>query len=175
MNLRPPNKIKKLFTTFINKFCHLNFQIKHFKELSLIEFHDLIQLRIKIFVVEQNCSYLELDGKDKVSYHAISRNSKGEIIATARILPKGISYEEVSIGRVVIDERIRGNGEGHLLMNACMDFICEEFGRVPVKISAQSHLEKFYNGHLFFSTGKEYLEDDIPHVEMLYLPQMTSQ
>ena len=153
----------------------MNFQIKHFKELSLTEFHDLIQLRVKIFVVEQNCSYLELDGKDKLSYHAISRNAKGEIIATARILPKGISYKEVSIGRVVTDESVRGKGEGHLLMNACMDFICKEFGRVPVKISAQSHLEKFYNAHLFFSTGKEYLEDDIPHVEMLYVPHFNSQ
>jgi len=153
----------------------LNFQIKHFNELSLIEFHDLIALRVKIFVVEQNCSYLELDGKDKISYHVICRNGTGEIMATARILPQGISYEEVSIGRVVTDESVRGKGEGHVLMKACMDFISKEFGRVPVKISAQSHLEKFYNAHLFFSTGKEYLEDDIPHMEMLYLPQIESQ
>lgn len=153
----------------------LNFQIKHFNELSLIEFHDLIALRVKIFVVEQNCSYLELDGKDKLCYHVICRNGTGEIIATARILPQGISYDEVSIGRVVTDESVRGKGEGHLLMKACMEFIRKEFGHIPVRISAQAHLEKFYNAHLFFSTGMEYLEDDIPHVEMLYLAQIDSQ
>ena len=172
--LNKNNEYYHTFFTFAKKTI-LNFQIKHFNELSLIEFHDLIALRVKIFVVEQNCSYLELDGKDKISYHVICRNGTGEIMATARILPQGISYEEVSIGRVVTDESVRGKGEGHLLMKACMDFIRKEFGRVPVKISAQSHLEKFYNAHLFFSTGKEYLEDDIPHMEMLYLSQIDSQ
>ena len=153
----------------------MNFQIKYFNELSLIEFHDLIELRIKTFVVEQNCSYLELDGKDKISYHVICRNGVGNVIATARILPSGISYKEVSIGRVVTDISIRGNGEGHLLMKECMKFILAEFGPVPIRISAQKHLEKFYNAHLFFSTGKDYLEDEIPHVEMLYMPQIISQ
>ena len=91
-------------------------------------------------------------------------------MASARILPPGISYEEVSIGRVVIDETIRGEGLGHELMKRCIDFIQAEFGNVPIRISAQKHLERFYNGHLFFSTGKEYLEDGIPHVEMLLTP-----
>jgi ElaA protein len=150
----------------------MNFQIKHFSELSLNEFHDLIALRLQIFVVEQNCSYLDLDGKDKLSYHVICRDGKGNCMATARILPAGIIYEEVSIGRVVTDESIRRKGEGHLLMKACMNFIKAEFGHVPIRISAQAHLEKFYNAHLFFSTGKEYLEDDIPHMEMLYVPQI---
>jgi ElaA protein len=94
----------------------MNFQIKHFSELSLNEFHDLIALRLQIFVVEQNCSYLDLDGKDKLSYHVICRDGKGNCMATARILPAGIIYEEVSIGRVVTDESIRRKGEGHLLM-----------------------------------------------------------
>jgi ElaA protein len=148
----------------------LTCQFKHFQELSTSEFHDIIAVRLKVFVVEQNCCYLDLDGKDKKCYHAIGRDEKGNILATSRIVPPEISYEDVSIGRVVIDESIRGKGLGHELMNQCIEFIQVEFGAVPIRISAQKHLEKFYNGHLFFSTGKEYLEDGIPHVEMLLTP-----
>jgi len=149
---------------------NLNFQCKHFSELSVVEFHDIISVRLKTFVVEQNCVYQDLDGKDKKCYHRICRDGMGNIVATARILPPGISYGEVSIGRVVLQEELRGNGQGHELMNKCMAFCEKEFGRVPVRISAQKHLERFYNGHLFFSTGKDYEEDGIPHVEMLYTP-----
>ena len=149
---------------------NLNFQCKHFSELSVVEFHDIISVRLKTFVVEQNCVYQDLDGKDKKCYHLICRDGMGNIVATARILPPGISYGEVSIGRVVLKEELRGNGQGHELMNKCMAFCEKEFGRVPVRISAQKHLERFYNGHLFFSTGKDYEEDGIPHVEMLYTP-----
>ncbi|MEN9302640.1 MAG: hypothetical protein RL264_1069 [Bacteroidota bacterium] len=149
----------------------LHYQIKYFSELSTSEFHDLVAVRIRSFVVEQNCPYLELDGKDKKSYHVICRDGKGNIVATARILPPGISYGEVSIGRVVINEEIRGEGKGHELMQQCMEFCKAEFGRVSVRISAQKHLEKFYAKHGFISTGKEYLEDNIPHVEMLFTPE----
>lgn len=148
----------------------LNFQCKHFSELSVVEFHDIVAVRLQSFVVEQNCIYQDLDGKDKKSYHLICRDGKGNIVATARILPPGISYGEVSIGRVVLKEELRGNGQGHELMNKCMIFCEKEFGRVPIRISAQKHLERFYNGHLFFATGKEYDEDGIPHLEMLYTP-----
>ncbi len=149
----------------------VNWQVKTFGELTTNEFHDLLALRIKVFVVEQNCPYEELDGKDKKSYHLIGREGTGEVVATARILPAGISYPEVAIGRVVIDESQRGTGLGHDLMKQCMKFIVEEFGKVPVRISAQKHLEKYYESHQFTSTGKEYLEDGIPHVEMLYKPK----
>lgn len=146
---------------------HLDWQVKFYTELTTNEFHDIIALRLKAFVVEQDCSYLDLDGKDKKCYHLICRDGFGKVVATARILPPGLSYPEVSIGRVVIDESIRGKGAGHELMRKSMAFVAEEFGNVPVRISAQKHLEKFYNQHGFISTGKEYLEDDIPHVEML--------
>lgn len=149
---------------------HLDWQVKHYPELTTNEFHDIIALRLKAFVVEQNCSYLDLDGKDKKCYHLICRDGFGKVVATARILPPGISYSEVSIGRVVLDQEIRGKGIGHQLMEQSMKFINEEFGAVPVRISAQKHLENYYNTHNFFSTGKEYLEDEIPHVEMLNSP-----
>ena len=139
---------------------HLDWQVKYYPELTTNEFHDIIALRLKAFVVEQNCSYLDLDGKDKKCYHLICRDGFGKVVATARILPPGISYPEVSIGRVVLDQ----------LMDQSMKFINEEFGSVPVRISAQKHLENYYNKHNFISTGKEYLEDEIPHVEMLNTP-----
>ncbi len=149
----------------------MNFEIKAFDSLSLHEFHDLVALRIQVFVIEQNCPYQDLDGKDKKSFHFIGRDNDSVIKATARILPAGISYPEVAIGRVVIDPSERGTGAGHDLMRSCMEFIENQFGKVPVRLSAQSHLEKFYMHHQFVSAGKEYLEDGIPHVEMLYLPK----
>jgi ElaA protein len=149
----------------------MNFEIKTFDSLSLHEFHDLVALRIQVFIIEQNCPYQDLDGKDKKSFHLIGRDKEGVIKATARILPAGISYPEVAIGRVVVDPSERGTGAGHALMRSCMEFIENQFGKVLVRLSAQSHLEKFYNQHQFISTGKEYLEDGIPHVEMLYLPK----
>jgi ElaA protein len=150
---------------------HLEWQVKYYPELSTNEFHDIIALRLKAFVVEQNCAYLDLDGKDKKCYHLICRDGYGNVVATARILPPGLTYDEVAIGRVVIDESIRGKGAGHELMRQSMKFAEAEFGKVPIRISAQKHLENYYNKHQFFSTGKEYLEDDIPHVEMLYTPE----
>ncbi|HRP53302.1 MAG TPA: GNAT family N-acetyltransferase [Fluviicola sp.] len=150
---------------------HLDWQFKPFKELSLNEFHDIISLRLKAFVVEQNCSYLDLDGKDKKAYHLLLRDGKGDVIATARILHPGISYPEVAIGRVVLAEPHRGNGIGIDLMQKCIAFVYDEFGKVPIRISAQKHLENFYSKFNFVSTGKEYLEDNIPHVEMLLTPE----
>ncbi len=143
-------------------------QVKSFQELSLEEFHDIIALRIQIFIIEQDCPYQEVDGKDKIAYHLFFKNKKNEVIAVTRILPQGISYDEVAIGRVVVHENYRGTGLGNQLMSDSMKFVKEKFGDVPVRLSAQKHLEKYYGNHGFESTGKEYLEDGIPHVEMLY-------
>lgn len=149
----------------------IDWTIKHYNELSKDEFHDLIQLRISVFVVEQNCPYQELDGKDEDSFHLIAKNENGILVATARILPKGLSYpDDVAIGRVVIASNFRGQHLGHSLMNECKKFIRQTYGQISIRLSAQKHLEKYYASHQFVSTGKEYLEDDIPHVEMLFLP-----
>lgn len=147
---------------------HLNWQVKHYRDLTLNEFHDVIALRMRVFVVEQDCAYLDLDGKDKKCYHLLCRNGKGNVVATARILPPGISYPECAIGRVVIESEVRGNGVGHELMSFVIKFALQEFGDSPIVISAQKHLENYYRKHKFISTGKEYLEDGIPHVEMRY-------
>jgi len=150
---------------------NLNWQIKPYNELSLNEFHDIIELRINVFVVEQNCPYSELDGKDKKSYHVVCRDGVGNLAATARIVPPGLSYDTPSIGRVVLTKSLRGTGKGHDLMNKCVAYCIQEFGQGTITLSAQKHLEKYYNSHKFKSTGKEYLEDGIPHVQMTYTPE----
>lgn len=148
----------------------LNWQFKHYNDLLLNEFHDILALRIQVFVVEQNCPYQELDGKDKKSYHLICRNGKGDVVGTMRILPPGVGFEEIGLGRIVLAPSVRGEQQGHELMKEAMTFSKEEFGDVAIKLSGQKHLEGFYNKHGFQSTGKEYLEDGIPHVEMKYMP-----
>lgn len=148
----------------------LNWQFKHYSELSINEFHDIIALRIAIFVVEQNCPYQELDGNDKMCHHLLCTNEKGELVGTLRILPPNLTYETVSIGRIVIHSSERNKGQGHEMMQHAKSFIEEKYGNVPITLSAQKHLEKFYASHNFVSTGKEYLEDGIPHVEMYYTP-----
>lgn len=150
---------------------NLDWQIKHYRDLTLNEFHDIVALRINVFVVEQDCPYQDLDGKDKKSYHLVCRNGKGAIVATARILPPGLSYDECAIGRVVIDASARGNGIGHQLMKECINFSNLEFDNAPIIVSAQKHLEQYYSAHDFIPTGKEYLEDGIPHIEMKRSPK----
>ena len=144
----------------------LDWQIKHYRDLTLNEFHDIIALRIEVFVVEQDCPYQDLDGKDKRCYHLLCRNGMGSIVATARILPPGLSYDACAIGRVVVDESVRGNGVGHNLMKECIKFSELEFGNATIIVSAQKKSENYYGAHNFIPTGKEYLVDGIPHIEM---------
>jgi ElaA protein len=88
-----------------------------------------------------------------------------------RILPKGVAFKEIGFGRIVIDESERGVRQGHAMLKEAMSYCHAEFGDVPVYLSGQKHLESFYEKHDFKSTGKEYLEDGIPHVEMCYTPK----
>ena len=146
----------------------MNWNCKTYKNLTLDEFHDLIQLREIVFVVEQDCPYLDVDGKDKKAFHVIGKlNNK--IVATARILPQGVSYDEVSIGRVVVSPKVRGKNIGKQLMEQSMLFVKENFGNVSVRISAQTYLLKYYESFGFKTVGEEYLEDNIPHREMLFI------
>ena len=148
----------------------MNFRkfIQAYTELNLDDFHDIIALRIKIFVIEQDCPYQDLDGNDKLAFNLYFKDEKNQIVAATRILPQNIAYDEVSIGRVVVDKSSRGTGLGHELMEQSMVFVQSQFGAADVRLSAQKHLENYYEKHGFKSTGKEYLEDGIPHVEMLF-------
>lgn len=167
-------------TSGTGRFFLLNFdkgkmkiEIKHYNEVSKDEFHDMIALRIEVFVIEQDCPYQELDGLDKDAYHLLLKMEhpqaeREEIIGTVRILKAGVNYAEVAIGRVVSSARHRGKGLGHRMMEAAMNFIKEEMGPQDIRLSAQSHLCPFYELHGFVATGKNYLEDGIPHSEMLF-------
>lgn len=147
----------------------MEIRITSFENLSLIDFHDIVALRLAVFVVEQNCPYQDLDGKDLKSFQVMIRDqATKKMIGTARILPAGISYKEVSIGRVASHPDYRHLKVGHTLMASCMEFIKTEMQNSNIRISAQSYLCKFYGQYGFLSTGKEYLEDDIPHTEMFY-------
>ncbi len=141
-------------------------EIKNFSNLSLNELYDVLQLRTNIFVVEQDCPYPELDGKDKLAFHYLGIKDE-KIIATARILPPGISYPEASIGRVAVEQTYRKASLGEKMMLEVLVFIQEKWPGNSIRISAQAHLEKFYANIGFEYTGKSYLEDGIPHIEMI--------
>lgn len=140
---------------------------KAFKDLSVDEYFEILFLRTEIFVVEQDCPYQEVDEKDRQSYHLFGKLENGEVIAVTRILPKGISYDEISIGRVALKKEYRGKGIADILMIESFKFVEDQFGKQAVRISAQEYLLKYYTKHGFKQVGEMYLEDDIPHIEML--------
>ena len=144
-----------------------DWKIKAFNDLSATELYDALALRINVFIVEQNCPYPETDWKDIDSLHVLGYTN-GRLCAYARIVKPGISYKEVSIGRVATKKEYRGQGLGRELMRVTMDAIRREFGNTFVRISAQSYLVPFYSSFGFEIVGEEYLEDDMPHTEMLY-------
>lgn len=145
-------------------------QAKAFKDLSVDEYFEILFLRTAVFVVEQNCAYQEVDEKDRQSFHLFGRAKNGEVIAVTRVLPQGISYNEVSIGRVALKKEFRGNGIADVLIIESFNFIKKKFGKVPIRISAQEHLLNYYSKHGFSKVGQMYLEDNIPHIEMLMQP-----
>jgi ElaA protein len=141
---------------------------KAYAELGLDELYDLLQLRNRVFVVEQQAAYLDCDGKDKKAHHLLLLGDLGEVIAYARLLPPGVSYLEAAIGRVVVDPAWRGRGLAHDLMRLAIPQCLALFGVDRIRISAQKHLQGFYGQHGFRPFGADYLEDGIPHVAMLY-------
>lgn len=146
----------------------ISYQIKHYKELTKDQLHDIISIRIAVFVVEQNCPYQELDGKDKDAYHLMAIEDD-VIIGTLRILKPGVYYKEAAIGRVVSHPDHRNKKLGHTMMSKAMEYAQKELNYSSIRLSAQTHLVEYYSKHGFQSTGKEYLEDGIPHTEMLYV------
>lgn len=146
----------------------IQFSVKPFSSLTPAELYEIFTLRISVFVVEQNCPYQDADGKDQHSLHVMGRDKKGVLVAYARIVLAGISYEEISIGRVVSSKEVRRQGAGRMLMEFVMKEIAQRFNNPAVRISAQSYLQKFYEDFGFRVSGEEYLEDDIPHKEMLF-------
>lgn len=150
----------------------IDWQLKKFKELSPIKLYNIMRLRAEVFVVEQKCIYQDADGKDAKSFHVMGFDNTDKLIAYARIIPAGISYKEVSVGRVVIPKKLRRKNIGKDLMLMTLDSINKIYGNVPVRISAQCYLQEFYADLGFKAAGEEYLEDNIPHIEMLKTPSL---
>ena len=144
----------------------LKISVKTFKELNTTELYEMLQLRSEIFVVEQECAYQDLDGKDQKALHVIgTKNDK--IISYSRIFKAGDYLAQASIGRVLVKSGERKYGYGLEIMKASIKTLEEQFGETAIALSAQAYLKRFYNSLGFIEKGGEYLEDGIPHVMMV--------
>ena len=139
-------------------------EVKEWTELSPNEVENIFYLRSEVFVVEQDCVYQDIDGKDQKANHVLGKKNN-EIVAYARIFKPGEYFKEASFGRAVVKKTERGKGVGDELVINCLENITEE----EIKISAQSYLKDFYGKHGFVAKGQEYLEDGIPHTAMFLI------
>ncbi len=148
------------------------FQLHSFADLTPSDLYQILQLRSAVFVLEQNCAYQDIDDLDQEALHLYKKADNGEIFAYARIIsPEQTDQHHSSIGRVVVKQSHRKGKVGQALMQAAIKFTTEHFPDHPLKISAQSYLSRFYQNLNFTNTGSYYLEDQIPHQEMLYKPK----
>ncbi len=139
-----------------------------FYELSLDELYTIMKLRQEVFVVEQNCPFVDADGKDTMAFHLMVFDENNHLAAYTRLFDKNMYYEGyASIGRVVTSTKSRGSGIGKFLMQKSIEKTIELFGDEPIKIGAQSYLKKFYQSLGFELTGDDYIEDGIEHTYMI--------
>ena len=143
-----------------------SWSVKSFSQLTALELHDLLKVRVDVFVVEQACAYEEIDGNDPECWHVIGKNENGRVIATARIADAGLIYPECSIGRVAVDLAHRRKQLGKKAMELAIDFVKNETQNKTIKIAAQEYLEKFYGDFGFEKISESYLWDGIPHIDM---------
>lgn len=144
----------------------LGWVCKHFSELSTEELYQILRLRSEVFVVEQNCVFLDMDNKDLVCDHVMGWR-EDELLGYSRIVPPGISYVESSIGRIVSSPAARGLGVGRELMLQSIQTLYRLHGKRDIRIGAQYYLKGFYESFGFVQTGEIYPEDGINHIEML--------
>jgi ElaA protein len=142
--------------------------MKKFNELNVKEIYEILKLRNQVFIVEQQCPYLDCDGKDMKAYHLFQENNN-EIAAYLRILEKGVSYNEISIGRVLVNSKYRGKGLARQMMKEAIEFINDQLNESNIRIEAQAYLIDFYKSFGFKQVSQVFLEDNIPHIEMLYI------
>jgi ElaA protein len=140
--------------------------VKSFNELSPTELYKILRLRNEVFVVEQNCPYQDADNKDLKCHHLMLLKND-ELMAYARLVPPGLSFPQMSIGRVVTSPKARGTGAGRILMNTAIEQCHHFFGEGSIQIGAQAYLLKFYGSLGFKEIGEIYDEDGIPHIDMI--------
>ncbi|NJC26252.1 GNAT family N-acetyltransferase [Neolewinella antarctica] len=150
----------------------INYRTVAYADLTNRQLYALLRLRAEVFVVEQSCPYQDLDDKDQNSHHLLGTTDDDRLAAYTRLVPKGISYADyASIGRVITAPFARGKGIGRPLMLESIASLQRLWGGQPIKISAQAHLQAYYNSVGFVGVGDEYDEDGIPHRAMLFNPQ----
>lgn len=145
----------------------MNWEIKRFEELTTKELYEILKARYEVFTVGQKCLYQDCDGLDQNSYH-IYLKQDNEVVAYLRVVEKGIAYDEVSIGRVMVVASQRGKGIAREMIEFAIKFITEQLKESVIKISAQEYLLDFYKSLGFKQISDVYLEVEIPHVKMIY-------
>ena len=131
------------------------------------ELYEIIKLRIEVFVVEQDSPYQDLDDKDKNAYHLFVEDN-GLVVAVLRILPEGVSFEDMAIGRLIVKKSYRGRGISRKMMNKAISFIINDLNKSKIRLSGQTYLLEFYESLGFKRVSDVYLEDGIDHYEFLY-------
>ena len=144
----------------------LDITVKHFDEIDTKELYQIMQLRSQVFVVEQDCIYQDLDGRDQKAIHIIGKKDN-RIVAYTRAFKAGDYFKQASIGRVVVHGEERAHGYGKVIVGASIKAVEEVFNETTIKLSAQTYLKKFYTSLGFKAYGEGYLEDGIPHISML--------
>ena len=144
----------------------MEIEVKSFEELSKKELHDLLQLRSEVFVVEQDCVYPDIDGKDERALHILGWEDE-KIVAYARCFQAGDYFDQAAIGRILVRENYRKLGYGHQITKASIKAIKTKYKADTIKISAQTYLVIFYESHGFKTKGDRYMEDGIPHIAMI--------
>lgn len=149
----------------------ITWQHYSFDALDVHLLYAILALRQEVFVVEQTCYYLDADGKDQQALHVVG-TLDGRVVAYTRVLDRGVSYADyASIGRVVTAPSVRGRGLGRPLMQESLRVLYTHYGKQPIKISAQAHLQDFYGSLGYVGVGEGYEEDGIPHRAMVLIPQ----
>lgn len=144
----------------------ISWQSYELGQLDALSLYRVFQLRQSVFILEQQCLYADIDELDEHAIHLLGTNSAKKLIAYLRILAPGVSYDEPSLGRVVVAETERGRGAGRLLLDEGIQLLRQRYGNTAIRISAQSHLNVLYEDAGFSTVGDSYLEDDIPHQQM---------
>lgn len=144
----------------------INWLIKEFNDLTSYELYSVIKLRLKVFSIEQNCIYQDIDGKDIHAYHVMGYHND-KLIAYTRLIKPGICYDMCSIGRVVVEPEYRKYGIGKKLMQVSIDGCIDKYNTQSIKIGAQFYLKRFYESFGFQAIGDKYIEDNIEHIEMI--------
>ncbi|MCM3184521.1 GNAT family N-acetyltransferase [Priestia megaterium] len=144
----------------------MSWHVKKFDELSNRTLYEIMKERVSVFVVEQQCAYPEIDGKDYLCYH-LFKEENGEIMAYLRIIPLGVSYEDAaSIGRVFVKKEHRGQQLAQTLLEKGLEFLEDKLKEKRIRIQAQEYLKEFYGSFGFKAISEVYLEDNIPHIDM---------